>query len=161
MDASNNCGDPLVTDGTGGTRDTVPRTLGFKLRRLQLAYSRYFTQVAPKSTIPTRQLGSLALIYRNPGLTPSELKTMLMLDAAQLSAIIRQLESRRYIRREKSPVDHRSYHLYTTDEGADEYRRLQKVIGQVEHGFFGKVLDDEEKRVLVDMLDRLLMNCEV
>lgn len=158
MDAGKDRGDQLRKDGSAGARDNVPQTLGFKLRRVVLAYTRYFTQIAPKGTIPTRQLGSLSLIYRNPGLTPSELKFMLMLDAAQLTAIIRQLENRSLIRREKSPVDHRSYQLYTTDEGADEYRRMQKIIREAEDGYFGTVLDADEKQVLIGMLDRLLVS---
>lgn len=158
MDADKGRGDHLKKGSREGARDNVPQTLGFKLRRVVLAYTRYFTQIAPKGAIPTRQLGSLSLIYRNPGLTPSELKAMLMLDAAQLTAIIRQLENRSLIRREKSPVDHRSYQLFTTDEGAAEYRRMQKIIQEAEDGFFGNAIDSEEKQVLIDMLDRLLVS---
>lgn len=144
----------------GEVQDSVPQSLGYKLRRLQLSYNRYCSQAAPQGTIPMRQLGSLALIFRNPGLTPGELKDLLLLDAAQLSLILVSLERRSLIRRVRSTLDSRSYHLHVTEKGADEYRRQQQAIRQIEDNFVRDILDDDERACLLELLDRLLVRRE-
>jgi len=149
---------PVTTDPTtaGGVAGEMPKSLGFKLRRLQLAYKRMFMQMAGPDAIPTNQIGALSLIFRNQGITPGDLANLLTIDAAHLTAITKQLEARAMIRREKSATDSRSHSLFTTKEGAAEFTRMQKIIADAEQLFIDNALHDGEVEQLSDMLDRLL-----
>ncbi len=137
--------------------DVMPKSLGFKLRRLQLAYKRMFAQMADPDCVPTNQVGALSLIYRNPGITPGELASLLTIDAAHLTAITKQLEARAMISRKKSTTDSRSHSLFTTAKGSDEFVRVQEVIANVESVFMADVLEAEEMDQLSSLLDRLLI----
>lgn len=134
---------------------STPQSFGFKLRRLQLGYNRLFVRLAPKDTIPTSQLGALALVCRNPGITPGELAAMLTMDAAQLTPVLKQLENRSHIRREKSLTDSRSHSLHPTSKGTQEYARLQDVIAQADAVFVEEALGKDGKQQLYALLDRL------
>ena len=136
--------------------ESTPRSLGFKLRSLQLAYKRMFGQMTGPDGIPMNQIGALSIIYRNQGITPGDLAVMLTIEAAHLTAIIKQLEKRGMIRREKSPTDSRSHSLFTTAAGSAEFLRVQGVIADVEHMFIASVLKQDEVGQLSSLLDRLL-----
>jgi len=135
---------------------SVPTSIGFKMRRLQLAYSRNFQRMSAAIDIPTNQIGALSLITRNPDITPSEVAALLTLDAAQVTPIIKQLEARNLIERRKSAQDSRSHHLRTTPTGIREYERIRTVIGEFEASFVGAVLQEDEAREFYAMVDRLL-----
>ena len=137
--------------------DAMPKSMGFKLQRLQLAYKRVFAQMAGPESIPANQVGALSLICRNPGITPGELAAILTIDAAHLTAITKQLEARAMIRRKKSATDSRSHSLFTTAKGSHEFLRVQDVIADVEGAFIASVLAEDEIAQLSDLLDRLLI----
>jgi DNA-binding MarR family transcriptional regulator len=134
---------------------SVPSSFGFKLRRVQVAYNRHFAQVAARGDVPVNQIGALSLIVRNPGITPTELAGLLNLDAAQITPILKQLDSRGQVSRRKSSSDNRSHSLHATTEGAGEYQRLQAIIAEVEDVFLGEVLTPEEIQQLFAMFDRM------
>ena len=136
---------------------SMPTSMGFKLRRLQVAYRRMFAQMVGSDGIPANQVGALSLINRNPGITPGELATMLTIDAAHLTAITKQLQLRGFIRRKKSTTDSRSHSLFTTAKGSVEFLRVQEVIAKVEQIFVYSVLQEDEIRQLSGLLDRLLI----
>ena len=134
---------------------TLPTSVGFRLRRAQLAYNRLFSHFAEGSDIPLNQIGVLALISRNPGITPGELATLLTLDAGQITPILKQLVERGLITRLKSPTDNRSHSLQTTPIGEEEYHRLQAVVAKVDEEFLTAVLSEQELQQLVALLGRL------
>jgi DNA-binding MarR family transcriptional regulator len=134
---------------------SIPTSFGFKLRRIQVAYNRFFAQAAAPADVPVNQIGALSLIVRNPGITPTELASLLNLDAAQITPILKQLDSRGQVDRRKSASDNRSHSLYATANGTSEYQRLQAVIAEVEAVFLGEVLDREELQQLLAMFDRI------
>lgn len=134
---------------------SVPTSFGFKMRRVQVAYNRRFAQVADREEIPVNQIGALALIVRNPGITPTELASLLNLDAAQVTPLIKHLDVRGCISRQKSTLDNRSHFLHATAKGGREYQRLQGIIAAVEDEFLGEVLQQAEIEQLFGMFDRL------
>jgi MarR family transcriptional regulator, temperature-dependent positive regulator of motility len=145
-----------VAERVAPHKRSVPTSIGFKLRRLQLAYSRNFQRMCAGIDIPTNQIGALSLITRNPDIAPSDVAALLTLDAAQVTPIIKQLEARNLIERRKSAQDSRSHHLRTTPTGMHEYERIQTVIGKFEANFVGAVLAEDEARQFYAMVDRLL-----
>ncbi len=134
---------------------SMPPSFGYKLRRLQLAYNRQFQQQNDGLLVSSNQIGALSLICRNPDLTPTDLSTLLMVEGAQVTAIVKQLEVRGLVRRTKSTVDSRSCHLRATVDGEKEFERLKVAVAAFEAEFVGKVLTEAEIVQLHMMLDRL------
>lgn len=134
---------------------SLPTSLGFKLRRLQLAYKRKYQLSTRAIDISTDQIGALSLVSRNPGLTPTDLAALLTLDGAQVTPILKQLEARGLVCRTKSASDSRSYQLRTTAKGDAEYKRVQIIIAEFEDAFIHEVLQPEELQHLYQLLDRL------
>ncbi len=91
-----------------GALGSLPHSLGFTLRRVQLAYKRHFIRLAAGTEFQLNHVGPMALIARNPGIAPSALASALTIDAAQVTGIINQLELRGFGSRRKSPSDSRS-----------------------------------------------------
>lgn len=147
--------DASQAEGAAGFGPSLPTSLGFKLRRIQLAYNRQFQQFASHIAIPTNQLGALSLICRNPDIAPGDLAALLIVDAAQLTPIIKQLEARGLVGRRKSAADSRSHQLRATPAGEAKYHEFRAVIGEFEAVFVGEVLEAEEARQLHDLLGRL------
>lgn len=134
---------------------SLPSTLGFKMRRVQLAYKRQFARSAADSGFQLRDVGALSLICRNPDITPSALAKALTVDAAQITNILKLLEAKGLISRRKSPTDSRSRALRLTDKGQLEYERLKAIIGEVEQSFVANVLSPAETAQLLGLLGRL------
>ena len=134
---------------------SLPVSFGFKIRRIQIAYSRHFAQHTNAGDIPVNQLGALSLVVRNPGITPKDLAVLLNRDAGQLSPILKHLDAKDLIERKKCASDSRSHSLYATAKGILEYRRLQVIITATEETFLGDVLQADERQQLLDLLDRL------
>lgn len=153
-------GDPGLLDARQTAQDKVitgslPASFGFKIRRVQIAYNRYFTQCAVDAAIPVNQIGALSLIVRNPGITPTDLATLLNRDAGQVTPILKHLDAKALIERKKCASDSRSHSLHAKPAGLREYKRLQVIIAETEEAFLGEVLHQSERLQLLDMLDRL------
>jgi MarR family transcriptional regulator, temperature-dependent positive regulator of motility len=147
--------DGASAEGADPPERSLPTSLGFKLRRLQLAYKRKYQLSTRAIDISTDQIGALSLVSRNPGLTPTDLAALLTLDGAQVTPILKQLEARDLVCRTKSASDSRSYQVWTTAKGEAEYRRIQVIIAKFEDAFIREVLQPEELQHLYQLLDRL------
>lgn len=147
--------DMQPTDGGLPVARSLPKSLGFMLRRIQLAYNRQFQQFAAGIDMPTNQLGALAVICRNPDITPGELASVLTLDATQLTPIMKQLELRGLVKRRKSASDSRSHRLWATGLGEERYRQFKVTITEFEAMFVGQALQEDEAQQLLDLLVRL------
>ena len=60
----------------GGELDVGPLTssLGYLLRRLQLAYKKHFLREARSTNLQPRYVGAMYVVGLNPGVTPSQMK---------------------------------------------------------------------------------------
>lgn len=146
---------PVSPAGTDHGIEELPTSVGFRLRRVQLAYKRQFATMAASSGFQIHDVGILSLIAKNPGATPSAIAAVLTLDPAQVTNILKDLERRGLVSKHKAAHDSRSRVFSLTDLGQAEYQRALQVIKQVEQSFVGDVLDEEEAKVLLDLLDRL------
>src|SRR5687768_10551343 len=107
---------------------SLPHSLGFKLRRVQLAYKKHFARISAGTGFQLNHVGVMSLIARNPGVTPSALAAALTIDAAQVTSIIKELQLRGFISQRKSPTDSRSRSLRLTAAGKRQYERLKIII---------------------------------
>ena len=134
---------------------SLPHSLGFTLRRVQLAYKKHFARIAAGTGFQLNHVGTMSLIARNPGVTPGALAAALTIDAAQVTSIIKELELRGFISRRKSPTDNRSRSLRLTAAGKRQYERLKIIVAEVESRFVGDSLSPDECEQLSSLLGRL------
>lgn len=96
----------------------------------------------------------LLYIARNEGVSQKQLCTILALDEALATRVMRKLEEKKLIYRERDPLDQRSYCVYLTDEG----RKLVPIFRREVRGWWKQLMtdmEDEEKELLGRQLERM------
>ncbi|RJF92649.1 MarR family winged helix-turn-helix transcriptional regulator [Noviherbaspirillum saxi] len=101
----------------------------------------------------------LGFFARHPGATQSDLVMHSGRDKAQLARLIRGLKDRGFLEAGADAADRRSVRLQVTSAGQAVFRHLQQQGRHLSH-IAVKGLSEEEKQVLVSMLDRVRSNLE-
>ena len=94
-------------------------------------------------------------IARNPGTTQDAIVSHMYIDKCNVARRTKRLEELGYIRRETGKTDRRENNLYLTEEG----EKLVPIICGYLQGWAKSItrdLNDEERLVLIDLLDRML-----
>jgi DNA-binding MarR family transcriptional regulator len=156
-------------DGTGASNRTVSAnhsgnldldaltsSLGYLLRRLQLAYKQHFLREARSNVVQPRYVGAMYVIGLNPGVTPSQMRAALGLDAVQTALMLNALEERGLIVRRPSATDGRSRAVHLTAAGRRMFGKLQVVAARVEQDFISARLTQQEAAQLISLMTRLL-----
>ncbi|MER7773425.1 MarR family winged helix-turn-helix transcriptional regulator [Streptomyces sp. NPDC096191] len=97
----------------------------------------------------------LASLAGGPELSQQDLSRLLNLDPTTVVTVIDEMERNQHVERRRNPVDRRRYNLILTDSARAALAEADAVVTEVESAFFG-MLDDDERRVLRKMLDRML-----
>jgi DNA-binding MarR family transcriptional regulator len=87
------------------------------------------------------QWSALGVLLHYPGITPSQLEQILMIERPSVTSLMNGLESRGLITRRSSPEDGRSKQIFLTDEG----RRLAE---ETQH--FAAVVEDRVRRGMTE-----------
>jgi DNA-binding MarR family transcriptional regulator len=128
--------------------------LGYHLRRAQVAVFQHFAATVGEADVTPGQLGVLAVIDVNPGLSQTKLGGALGIDRSTVVAIIDRLEERGLVIRDAAPHDRRSHALRLSDLGVTTMRRLETLV----HGHEQQIahrLSAAERATLIDMLQRV------
>jgi DNA-binding MarR family transcriptional regulator len=83
------------------------------------------------------QWSALGVLLHYPGLTPSQLEQMLMIERPSVTSLMNGLENRGLIVRRVSPGDGRSKQIFLTDAG-------RKLAEETQH--FARVVEEKVKR---------------
>jgi len=94
-------------------------SLGYLLRRLQLAYKKQFLREAGSSQLQPRYVGAMYVIGLNPGVTPSQMSAALGLDDVHTTLLLNALEERGLVARTRSETDRRRYVVSLTAAGRE------------------------------------------
>ncbi len=108
------------------------QSVGYRLRRAQLAIFAKVTQDLKEMELRPGQLGVLTLIERNPGITQAEVCVALGIQRANLVTLINALEERRVVERQAVAEDRRSNALVLTTEGRRLLRKATDAHRNVE-----------------------------
>jgi MarR family transcriptional regulator, temperature-dependent positive regulator of motility len=138
--------------------DVLTRSLGYLLRRLQLAYKKQFLREAGSTPLQPRYVGAMYVIGLNPGVTPSQMSAALGLDAVHTALLLNALEERGLVVRRPSPTDGRSRVVHLTPAGRKAFAKLQIVAARVEQEFVSGALTQQETAQLISLMTRLLRN---
>lgn len=119
--------------GHGKPVDMEPlvTSVGYQLRRAQLAVFYHFIQCFAEYDIRPAQFSVMVLIDRNPGLNQSEIAAALGIKRTNFVALIDSLDRRGLAMRMSTQSDRRSYALYLTESGKALVQELLRR--QAEH----------------------------
>lgn len=129
-------------------------SLGYLLRRLQLAYKKNFQRVAPDSVHPG-MVATMFLIARNPEITPSQLSAGLGMEPTQITALLGRLQAQNLLSRPSSS-DGRSRPVRLSPQGEDLFKEVETAALEAEDSFVAGILDPDEARMLRELLGKLL-----
>jgi DNA-binding MarR family transcriptional regulator len=131
-------------------------SLGYLLRRLQLAYKKHFLREARSTKLQPQHVGAMYVIGLNPGVTPSQMSAALGLDAVHTALMLNALEERGLVVRRLSRTDGRSRVVHLTPAGRRAFAKLQIVATRVEQDFVSPALTQQETAQLISLMTRLL-----
>ena len=141
-------------DETSGRTDfdLLLGLVGFHLRFAQNAVVDHFLEhVGDGSTTPI-QFSTLTLVDANPGLSQTALSRAVGIERSTAVTVLDGLEKRGLVERRRA--DRRSHALHLTVAGETLLARLKPQVRAHDRAIAAG-LDDDEKRHLIDMLDRL------
>ena len=134
--------------------DILDQSVGYQVRRVQLANFRGFAQHVRRPQATPTQFTMLVLIEANPGMSQVELGAMLDMDRATTMTVVDKLESRKWVVRKRSTVDRRKHELHLSPQGKTALDAMKKAVDEHEDAF-GSRLTQREKSELLRLLKKL------
>jgi DNA-binding MarR family transcriptional regulator len=132
--------------------DLLLGLIGFHLRFAQNAVVDHFLEHVGDGSITPIQFSALALVGANPGLSQTALSRAVGIERSSTVTIIDGLEKRGLLERRRP--DRRSHALHLTTTGKRLLAKLKPRV-RAHDAAIATALSDDEKKLLVDMLDRL------
>lgn len=118
--------------------------------------SRYRPYLEPLGLTYTQYIAMMAL-WEKDGMTVMDLGKALYLDSGTLSPLLRKLESKGFVERNRNPSDERSVIVKVTEEGWGLREKLKDVPGSV-----GSCIDisKDDALALYRILNSIMSKCE-
>jgi len=101
------------------------------------------------------QWSALGVLYYYPGLTNSELETILLIERPSVTSLINGMEGKGWVMRKDNPKDARSKLIYLTDSGkalAESTRHFAQLVDEKALRHF----TDDEVTTLRKLLEKLI-----
>ncbi len=135
----------------GMLRENLDRNFGFLLndvaRLLRTVYDRRVADLG----LTRAQWWVLTHLYRNEGVTQTELADTLELERPSLGRLLDRLEANGWIRREACTRDRRAKRVYLSQDVQPVMRRMRSIAAELREDALGGV-DDESRERLIDTL---------
>jgi DNA-binding MarR family transcriptional regulator len=128
--------------------------IGYHLRRAQVGLFQHFAATVGSGGITPGQLGVLAVIDANAGLSQARLGSALGIDRSTMVVMIDGLETRGLVVRAAAPNDRRSNALRLSDKGTGLLRRLE-AAARAHEAQVARGLTPAERRQLIALLRRV------
>ncbi|QIY75348.1 MarR family transcriptional regulator [Streptomyces sp. RLB1-33] len=117
-----------------GTRVTkAPPSLLYMVKQVELVVRSHLDELVKPAGITALQYTSLTVLERHDGLSAAQLARDSFVTAQSMADLVRSLENRGLIRRERNPRNRRELLILLTDEGrallarfTDEVRELEE-----------------------------------
>lgn len=130
-------------------------SLGYVLRRAQIAVFQDFTRVMHKLNLRPAQYAVLAVIAANPGLKQTQVSEALGINRANFVPLLDELERRRLAKREPALSDRRSHALYLTPKGLAVFEQAYREIQSNHERRLTERTGPKGKRQLIELLGRI------
>ena len=131
--------DPQSGHGKPIDMEPLTSSVGYQLRRAQLAVFYHFIHCFAEYDIRPAQFSVMVLIDRNPGLNQSEIAAALGIKRTNFVALIDSLDRRGLAMRMSTQSDRRSYALYLTESGKALVQELLRRQGEHEARIIARI----------------------
>ncbi len=140
--------------GTGGDMGILGDIVGYSLRRAQVTVYQDYMRTIGELEIRPAQFAALSVIAGHPGLSQTQLASILGIDRSGAVTLIDALEGRGLALRMPSQVDRRTHAIVLTPQGHEMLQQLNELVRQHDDRMTAR-LSAAERTQLVDMLRRL------
>lgn len=132
----------------------LDRTVGFLLKRAQIAVSRDIHQIFAEFDMTAVQFTVLTVTANNPGIAQHELATALEVERPRMVPVLDKLVKRGLTERRQDERDGRSRRIHLTEAGEQLLAELHRRFALLEQRWAAALGEDERDR-LVASLERL------
>jgi DNA-binding MarR family transcriptional regulator len=131
--------------------------LSFRLEEVPRLLHRVIDAQFEKLGLSTTQWRLLAYVFRDEGLTQTELASCLELERATVGQVIDKMETRNLVARERSADDRRVWRIVPTRKARDMMPRMRELADRIHNQTFAGI-QQSEFRQLEDLLARIAHN---
>jgi DNA-binding MarR family transcriptional regulator len=132
-------------------RENLTRNFGFLVNDVARAMRTEYDRRVRGLGLTRSQWWVMNHLYRNPGLTQSELAAILEVEKPSVGRLLDRLEAKGWVRREHDPRDRRAWRVYLAEGSAPQMRALRKrAVEMVADALAGLPAKDRER--LIDLL---------
>ncbi len=128
--------------------------VAFLVAQIGAAAARRFAERIAELDLTPPQTGLLRAIAQHPGSSQRELGARLGLFPSRVVTFVDDLESRGFVRRERSRTDRRQYALHLTDQGQALMSQV-RTVARAHESNLCQSLDESERAQLVVLLGRI------
>ncbi|GAX49536.1 MarR family winged helix-turn-helix transcriptional regulator [Streptomyces olivochromogenes] len=116
--------------GTQATK--APPSLLYMVKQVELVVRSHLDELVKPSGITALQYTSLTVLERHDGLSAAQLARDSFVTAQSMADLVRSLENRGLIRRERNPHNRRELLILLTDEGRELLARYTDAVRELE-----------------------------
>jgi len=132
------------------------KTISWQLLQLMFQNKHRIYDIAEKYELTTMQSAALTMLKPDEPQAMRALSDYFMCDASTVTGLVDRMEARQLITRSNHPTDRRVKLLALTDEGLKIKESIMDETLRNEDERLKKILTDDERKVLQDLLTRLL-----
>ena len=132
----------------------IEKSIGFLLAKAYQRACALFKEEFDSYDVTPQQFGLLAFLWREDGISQTELSARSQIDRTTMGGIIDRLEKEGLIERRNHPDDRRAYQIFLTAKG----KSLEEELCTVAHKVQSKInipLTVEEQATFVRLLEKL------
>jgi DNA-binding MarR family transcriptional regulator len=133
-------------------REDLSRNYGFLIndvaRLMRTTYDRRVRELG----LTRSQWWVLTLLFRNDGVTQSELAELLEIEKPTLGRLLDRLEAKGWVRREPDSRDRRAWRVHLTDAVEPAMRKLRKVAAELRSDALAGLSAQERERFIDTLL---------
>jgi len=132
------------------------KTISWQLLQLMFQNKHRIYDIAEKYELTTMQSAALTMLKPDEPQAMRALSDYFMCDASTVTGLVDRMEARQLITRSNHPTDRRVKLLALTDEGLKIKESIMNETLRNEDERLKKILTNAERKVLQDLLTRLL-----
>jgi DNA-binding MarR family transcriptional regulator len=132
------------------------KTISWQLLQLMFQNKHRIYDIAEKYELTTMQSAALTMLKPDEPQAMRALSDYFMCDASTVTGLVDRMEARKLITRSNHPTDRRVKLLALTDEGLKIKESIMNETLRNEDERLKKILTNDERKVLQDLLTRLL-----
>ena len=132
----------------------IEKSIGFLLAKAYQRACALFKEEFDSYDVTPQQFGLLAFLWREDGISQTELSARSQIDRTTMGGIIDRLEKEGLIERRNHPDDRRAYQIFLTAKGKSLEEELCTVANRVQSKI-NIPLTVEEQATFVRLLEKL------